>query len=90
MSGAYLSVEWGDILAHQLQAHGEGVQAVHVSGSQDSGFALPAWPEWKTSLQFRTQIVALWPSDLVPKTLMWLEDKNSELAFETLCSGLKW
>ena len=77
-------------MAHQLQAHGEGVQAVHVSGSQDSGFALPAWPEWKTSLQFRTQIVALWPSDLVPNTLMWLEDKNSELAFETLCSGLKW
>ena len=75
--------------AVQLQAQGEGRQLWHVSRSHDSGCALPAWPEWNTFEQFRTQIVAEWPSDLVPKTLMLADARNSEFAFATLCSGLK-
>ena len=40
--------------------------------------------------QFRTHIVAEWPSDFVPYTEMFALLRNSEFALATECSGLKW
>jgi len=52
----------------QSHAQGDGRQCGQVAASQLRGSALPAWPVWKILRQSRTHKVALWPSDLVPKT----------------------